>query len=448
MHTPDGVWRRWRARFLTGLLAPGVFALSGPASFRAAEWLAAPAAVAPAPVAPLPADLAGLRQLSLERQPSLAAYRASVAAAEERVHGLDQLRFASLVRRDLPARREQAAQGLCAAEAQLNQATWDTLYAVTRTYLSAAYARLQLDIADKALQDKVTGLSFLRSVADRIYKDGTRPDVKKWNVDQIDLLTQTTEGQRVEAADGVKRALAALREAVGIDGDCPLSPALVLPPVPDVKPTCPQIVELALARRGEVAQAAAGFEVTSLEVKAQSALWLRSQAQTFASGADIHVTPIPQGIANSEYRPGAIGIEMPPTMTGFKSARVGQAEALNGRAGAVLQKTRQLITLEAEAAYLKWERAAQEYAKYQQAAKTAREVAEAVRKSFKETAPANDRPTLDDLVNTRVRAVQMEVLVNQARYDVLLALAALERVTAGGFCPGFEGVPPAPAGRP
>jgi len=30
---------------------------------------------------------------------------------------------------------------------------------------------------------------------------------------------------------------------------------------------------------------------------------------------------------------------------------------------------------------------------------------------------------------------------NQARFDRLMVLATLERITAGQFCPGFEGSP-------
>ena len=82
--------------------------------------------------------------------------------------------------------------------------------------------------------------------------------------------------------------------------------------------------------------------------------FLSPTKQTFASVADVHVRPIPQGISNTEYRPGAIGLEMPATLVG-KRAGPGAAGGGSGRAAAVVDKTRNLITLEVEDGYLKWE---------------------------------------------------------------------------------------------
>jgi hypothetical protein len=45
------------------------------------------------------------------------------------------------------------------------------------------------------------------------------------------------------------------------------------------------------------------------------------------------------------------------------------------------------------------------------------------------------------MLTTRLRASQIRLELNQARYQLLLALAALERVTAGGICPGFDAAP-------
>src|SRR5205085_584384 len=140
--------------------------------------------------------------------------------------------LASLLRRDLPTRRHQAEQGVMVAHAQLTKAENDTLYAVTRTYFSLIYAQQQLAIANRALEQKkgkdgadespITSLYFLRALADKIRLDATRPDVKQWNVDQIDILIETTMGRRQEALIGVDRARSALVEAIGLERDCPL----------------------------------------------------------------------------------------------------------------------------------------------------------------------------------------------------------------------------------
>ena len=54
-------------------------------------------------------------------------------------------------------------------------------------------------LADRALDkrpDAVSSLYYLKNVAEDIYKNTTRRDVKKWNVDHIDVLIQTTIGRR------------------------------------------------------------------------------------------------------------------------------------------------------------------------------------------------------------------------------------------------------------
>src|SRR5207248_223882 len=69
------------------------------------------------------------------------------------------------------------------------------------------------------------------------------------------------------------------------------------------------LIASALASRPEVAQANSASVITDLETAAQRRIhgW---QGRTFAIGADIHAKPIPTGLFNNEYRPGAIGIEM------------------------------------------------------------------------------------------------------------------------------------------
>src|SRR5437588_650260 len=121
MKTNRWNWRTLRTRLFTGLAVPaGVcLALTG----RAAEKLGQPDKMPPAVVQQAPAlGLAGYRALALEKQPALAAYRASAAAAEEKENALSRMRLAGLIRRDLPARREQAGQGVVATQAQVRKA--------------------------------------------------------------------------------------------------------------------------------------------------------------------------------------------------------------------------------------------------------------------------------------------------------------------------------------
>src|SRR4051812_31811334 len=140
MQGTPGLWQQYRLRILSGLAGLAL----GASLARAAE--PAPAAIAPAPAvssaaAPLVLDLPGCRKLALEKQPALAAYRAGLTAAQAKAQALEELRLAALVRHDLPLRRQRAAQAVQAAQAQVCQAEWDTLYAVTRLYWTAVYAQ-------------------------------------------------------------------------------------------------------------------------------------------------------------------------------------------------------------------------------------------------------------------------------------------------------------------
>ena len=49
------------------------------------------------------------------------------------------------------------------------------------------------------------------------------------------------------------------------------------------------------------------------------------------------------------------------------------------------------------------------------------------------------RITVDQWLSAGTLATDLRVEANRARYQQLLALAALERVTAGGFCAGLDG---------
>ncbi len=442
--------RRLWARLLAGLAAPSLLALGSVASADGPAPAPPPAAAAPA----VAADLCGLRNLALDNQPALTAYRASVEAAQVKARALDDLVLAGLVRKDLPYRRQQARLGILAAQAQLCKAEWETVYGVTRTYVSALYARQQKQIADRALDKdpaNFRSLFYLKDVVDRALKakdDPDKPsrrDIREWHRDYVETLVGVAGGRRAEADQGVERALAALREAVGLDPCTPL--ALVAWLEPRHLPPCRgDVVALAVGRRAEVTQAKVGEEVTCLEVAAQDQIRGPS-GDTFASATDLHAQPVPQGLADGQYRPGAVTVEMPATLIGHRSARVEQARALHRRAEAVVDKARQLVTLEAEDAYLRWQEAAEQATRYREAARKAARAAESVRREFNPNLPAatrgtETRPTLDDLIEYRVRATQLHLLANQARYQEFLALVTLERVTAGGFAPCFEPAAP------
>jgi outer membrane protein TolC len=433
----------------------------GPAHAAAPEILSVAPASGPAAAEPLPApsqpavalDLPGLCRLALEKQPALAAYRASLAAAHAKSDALERLCVPTILRRDLPVRREQAHHGIRAAEAQLCQAEQDTLYAVTRTYYSVLYARRQQTIARDILDpENPNGIANLRKLTEAILKERTaRLDVRDHHLAHIDALIQTVKARSQDAIQGEQRALAALREAIGLGPGESLTVASgaqlpqQLPPVPDQA----QVIALALHHRGEVTQAEVGAAVTGLEVTAQDKSH-RATFSTFAAGSDLHATPVPQGEADGEYRPWAVGLEMPTMLVGSRSARVEQAQALEARAAAVVQKTRNLVALQAEEAYHRWREASGRYDAYKKGADDAEKAAAKLRDPDpdkggfdpgKAGARIVARPNLDDVIEARTRATQLRVLANQAQFEMLIALANLQRVTAGGYCPGILPVP-------
>lgn len=428
MATLQQLWKRYRFGILSGLAVPGSFYLVGAGS--AADHLPPALPAVPAVAHQQAAlDLAACRRLALSQQPALAAAQDSLAMAEARSRAVDRLLLPGLVERDLPIRRHQAALGVQAAQAGVNLAEWETIYAVTRNYLSVMYAREQLDVVDGALRR----LAELREGVEQIRATGTRRNVNEQNVEQVDVFIQIVKARREEAAVGLQRAGAALREAMGVGSDYCLVLADNRLPALNVDVCREQLIELALARRPELAQAQTAAEVVAYEVKAQGKSHKPTQ-RTFASASDIHAQQVQQGHRNGEYRPGALPMEMPPLLAGGRSGRVEQAEALHARALAVVDKTRDLITLETEDNYFKGVEARSRADKLAEAAKKAQAYADRVRQSFKDS----EQTTSETALNAGVTATQTRIHANEAYYHYLLALAALERITAGGFCPGLE----------
>jgi hypothetical protein len=413
-------WRRLRARLVGGLVAPCLFAVTGTAAEQP-SLPPAPAETVPAPaLAPAPLDLAACKALAEEKQPIIAAARATLAAAIARQQALEQLCVPTFLQRDLPTRRKQAALGVTAAQASVTSAEIDTRYAVQFAYLTYQYAHVQ-----KVLGDDV------RVQLEKLRVSG-RP---KEYLGRIDALLSLAKGRQQEAILGLDRAKSLLAEAVGLD-DCPQ--LVLLPALPEAGATVDlhQAVDLALARRPEIVQATIGTEVSGLEICAQRSRRFSLSTWTFAAGSDLHANPLPTSSFNPGYRPGAIGMEMPVTLNGKRCNRVEQAEIYNGRALSVLEKTQRLIRLETEQAYLRYVEAREKLAEFRRGVKQARAALDA-------TAPPTTTLALGSYLGTATLLTDLRLEMNRARYEMLVGLIALERATAGGVCAGLENAPPA-----
>jgi outer membrane protein TolC len=432
MQVSCSVWRR-QARILGGLAAPVLLSIAPHA--LAAPPAPLPTPVMAAPVAPQVFDLREARQAAVERQPSVAAARASLAAAQSKASALEHMGLAALVARDLPIRRKQAALGITIAQAEVETAEFDARHAATFTYLAALYALDQRRTADSI----IARLADLKTLAKTALENG-RKDVSREQLDLIDSYQEMVEGRREEAIQGYQRALAALREAIGLGTECPI--AIAAKELPDVKTLADHdtIVQLALSRRGDVVEATTAVDVFCLEVDAQGRILL-SPARTFASGGDIHSKILSAAEHDPDYRPGPVGPEMPVSLTGSRRERQDQAAAYHARAGAVADKARNLVGLEAEDAFLRWKQYQEEQPKLEEAAAKLETFANDL--SLKFDPEKVGYPALDDLVNSGLKATQLRLDAAQIKFRRLAALANLERITAGGFDSGLD-APAAP----
>ena len=377
-------------------------------------------------------SLADCLRIARERQPALRAYQASLAAAEDGSQALQNLpRFAALFAKDLPVRKEQACLGIEIAAARLQQAERETTYAVTRTYFSILFARDQKKVANKV----VTELNDALENAKRLVKGGAKKPTQN-DVERTEVYLGLAQLKMEEADAGAARAMAGLREAMGVGPDFAFEIVGDQLPEPGVKVNKQEIIAQALSRRAELTRASLSAQVTDLEVDAQGRS-RKKKVPTFHMGSDIHADSVPQGVMDDEYRPGAIGPEMPPMLVGKRGDRQARAEDFAARAGAVVDKARGLITLEAEDAYLKWQQNGANAARARDAADRGDKLAERIREDFKALGEAVD---YKEVLEAVVIASQARAQYNEAKFKLIVALASLERITGGGFPAGLVSV--------
>ena len=415
-----------RRRLISKTLLATAGLLGAGSGLRAAD--AIPAELPPALAAPAGALTVGdCIRIGHDTQPSLLAQRASLASAQTQAAALDHLMVPTFIARDLPIRRQQACMGITIATAGLEQAEHDTIYAITRTYYGVIYAREQLKVAENLSKS----LKTYRDSISELVKKGESREYTTNTLDRITVYLKLAEGKQAEAARGIDRALAALREAMGVDGQTPVVLAEDKLPLLQVTATREQIVAAALARRGEMVQANIAHEVVDLEADAQGKVLLRPTVHTFAAAVDVHSRPVPQGFMNGEYRPGATSLEMPVLFAGSRHYRVEKAHDLGVRASAVVEKTHNLIVLEAEDAYFKYEEAVRKLPLTEEAAQAGARLSKSTSDDF----AANAKVKIDDILTTEGLSAQAKASHNETLYTLIIALAGLERVTAGGFVP-------------
>ncbi len=372
-----------------------------------------------------PLTLNELIDLGMQRQPALAAARASLGAAASGQRAVNNLGLFGLFARDLPIRKEQSCYGVTIARAGLEQAEWETRYAVTRNFYSVQYARAQAGL----LQDILKKLSGARKkVVAKLENADADTKVTKTDLQLLDLNTNYLKTKTADAENGERRAVAALREAIGVNPDFPLAVAFDRLPAPQPGLNKEELISQALAHRPEIQQAFAANRVTELEIIAQYQQIFKLQTKTFAAASDIHAKPIPQGVSNTDYRPGAIGIEMPVFLVGKRCDRTDRATQLNERSVAVVEKTNNLIALEVEALFLKYLDGIERTKNLDPVVKEADDLFKKIDERLQ-----NGETGSAEYMNVLGFAERVRAEYNEALYMHALGLAGLERATAGSF---------------
>lgn len=375
--------------------------------------------------------------VALERQPALKAVQQSAAAIEAGERALRKFGTVStLFSPDLEVRKQQAKRGLMATSAEYQKLHNEVVQDVTRLFYTAVYAKQQQQLAENV----VVQLEFLIDVADALLKSKTDvKDLEGFNTLKLRMMQNgLLEAKKLQATAlvGEKKALAGLREVMGVD-ERTFPFRVKDAALPVMKQNVPlakeRVVELALERRPELVLAAAGVDAFRLEVYAQGRVPFKRVVPTLASGADIHAKEIPAPSRGTEYRPGAIIPEMPTQLVGSKYDRVCRAMAFAQRAEAVYEKARNLVVAEAEGTFYDFDLAAKKLALAKQQFDLSKDIQELAR-----AAQATTKQK-DQLLQAEVIAAKAQSDYLTAVHEYLLALAALERVTAGGIRPEFPG---------
>ncbi|HEV3145964.1 MAG TPA: hypothetical protein VGZ47_18910 [Gemmataceae bacterium] len=382
------------------------------------------------PVLTLPDCLA----IGRSQQPAIQAAQQSLGAAQMAQRGLNEIKFGTRTfAKSVPVRRQQAAWGVNAAAANLYQVQADMDCAVSRMYFSVLYAREQTLLID----DIVRQLTATANTGESLLgKEGAPPDLNPVSLAKARLFLSLAKTKQAEAHKGSQLAMDGLREAMGIGPDCAFEVAADKLPEPLRGVKKDLIVCLAVSRRGEVIQADSAANITNLEIKAQS-LTRVAKGHTSAAGGDFHAKPVPTGSFGDEYKPGAIGLDFPTLFVGPKETRMERAAYVNGRAGAVAEKTRNLVALEAAAAFLKWEEAITKMDE----TKPAAEDGDKILVKLKAALEGNVLQSYKDYLEMVVVVGQVKGQYNEARYNHAVALTEFERVTAGGFPAGITVFP-------
>ena len=190
-------------RFLShalGFATAGTFFLSPSGHLWAQE--APPSAAIPADKMAIPSEsfvsLDECIGIAMDRQPSILAARASMAAAIDKRAALINIGIIpTLLTPEMSIRKEQTSLGVLSAEAQVRKAEHETRQAVTYSYLMAVYAAQQ----HNDLNEIIENTKLLRKAA--LVKAERFPG----QLELVDIALAATESRLPDAENGKKQAI-------------------------------------------------------------------------------------------------------------------------------------------------------------------------------------------------------------------------------------------------
>lgn len=382
---------------------------------------------------------------SLDTQPTIAAARATLNATHA-AREVAYSRFSDFAGAQIKYRRKQADLGINIAEAAVLQVRLETVNAVTRSYVAVLYAKEQHELATRA----VDRIRVTRDAAKVLVDNGSK-EVTKADLDRLDTFYKLGQARLGEARVGTTRALAALREAIGLDDKVDVqipdkaqgAKEVKLSDLYDAftdfekkhgsKLSCHLAIATAQDRRPELIQASLLSQIHCLEIDAQRADCCAIYSKTFAATADIHSRILPANLINGEYRPGPVGPEMPVYLAGMADARAQRACFFYERSLAVAQKANNLVTLEVEEACARLKEQVNQIELLQEASTRAKKLADDALVLYR-----NDQMKTEQLLTIQLLEAQASSSLNEAYFKFGQAIGLLQRATAGELWNCFE----------
>jgi hypothetical protein len=334
---------------------------------------------------------------------------------------------------DYEVRMQQADLGLKAATIELAQWEHEVTYAVVRCYYTVVYSRMQQRVSRDLVRRLQADLEQVRQIL--AGKGGAvKGGVTKNDEDSLKVFIGEAQARLIQAEEGELRGRELLREAMGLDPMCRVD--VVDEVLPEIKPP-PILLDTvkahAITRRGEVQLTQIGVDVTRLEACAQWARKFNLMSYTYANATDIHARPIPAGERYPDYKPAALGPDMPDRLIGKADTRAALAQQYAAKNAEVARHTQSLIAVEAGNAWGRWVEATRKVAVLREAADSGRAMV------ARRRAAAGGAMTKEEIITSEVFSTRAFASLNDAMYEQIVALADLERITAGGVRPDFPG---------